>query len=298
MKKFDLLVMVDNTGIAEFALPALQLLAEDVVYYDDFPTDQETIVERIREADAVLVSWNTVLTKEMISQCHKLRYIGLCCTYFDEASCNVNIPCCREKGITVTGVSHYGDYGVAEFVISELIQMVKGLGQISFYEEQRELRQLKLGIIGLGTLGTMIADAAAFFGMEVAYYNRSKKADCSYPYMEKTDLLRCSDVILTSIPRNQIVMKNEDFAQMGNHKIFINVGVGPSFDQAAFEAWMEAGNYSILDAGSIHKARRQWYEGQERISLSKHVEGFTYNARQRLAEKAVENIKTFLETNE
>ena len=110
MKKFDLLVMVDNTGIAEFALPALQLLAEDVVYYDDFPTDQETIVERIREADAVLVSWNTVLTKEMISQCHKLRYIGLCCTYFDEASCNVNIPCCREKGITVTGVSHYGDY--------------------------------------------------------------------------------------------------------------------------------------------------------------------------------------------
>ena len=31
MKKFDLLVMVDNTGIAEFALPALELSAEQVV---------------------------------------------------------------------------------------------------------------------------------------------------------------------------------------------------------------------------------------------------------------------------
>lgn len=294
MKKFDLLVMVDNTGIAEFALPALQLLAERVVCHDDFPSDQEEILGRIREADAVLVSWNTRLTKEVLSQCHKLRYIGLCCTYFDEKACNVDIACCRERGITVTGVSHYGDYGVVEYVISELIQMVKGLGSISFYEEQRELRHMKLGIIGLGTVGTMVAEAAAFFGMEVAYHNRSPKADCPYPYLEKRELLQRSDVILVSIPRNQIVMEKEDFYQLGNHKIFINVGVGPSFDQKAFEEWIDAGNYGILDAGSIHKNCRQWYEGQERISLSGQVAGFTYNARQRLAEKAVKNIREYL----
>ena len=34
---------------------------------------------------------------------------------------------------------------------------------------------MKLGIIGLGRWGTMIAEAAAFFGMEVAYHNRTKK---------------------------------------------------------------------------------------------------------------------------
>ena len=294
MKKFDLLVMVDSTGIAEFALPALELSAEQVVCYEDFPSDQETILRRIQEADAVLVSWNTVLTKETLSQCHKLRYVGLCCTYFNEASCNVDIPCCREKGITVTGVSHYGDYGVAEYVISELIQVVKGLGPISLYEEQRELRHMKLGIIGLGTVGTMIAEAAAFFGMEVAYHNRTKKADCPYPYMEKADLLSSSDVILTSIPRNQIVMEKEDFDQMG--KLFINVGVGPSFNLEAFAHWIAAGNYAILDAGSIHKEYRQWYREQERIVLADRVAGFTYNARQRLAEKAVKNIKDFLDT--
>ncbi len=295
MKKFDLLVMVDNTGIAEFVLPKLQETAQQVVYYEDFPANQETILHRIQDADAVLVSWNTVLTREILSKCPKLRYIGLCCTYFSETSCNVDVAYCRERGIAVTGVSHYGDYGVAEYVISELIQMIKGLGPISFYEEQRELRHMKLGVIGLGTVGTLVADAAAFFGMEVSYYNRRPIAGCPYPYLEKEELLCGSDVVLTSIPRNQIVMEEEDFRQMGNHKIFINVGVGPSFDQEAFEKWIAWGNYAILDSGSIHEEKRLWYAEQERISLSGHVAGFTWNARRRLGEKAVTNIRDFLQ---
>lgn len=55
---------------------------------------------------------------------------------------------------------------------------------------------------------------------------------------------------------------------MGDHKIFINVGVGPSFDQAAFEKWIARGNYAILDGGSVHEGSRAWYAAQERISLS------------------------------
>lgn len=296
MKKFDFLVMADDTGIAEFALPQLKETAQQVVCYEDFPTAQEIILHRIQDADAVLVSWNTILSREILSKCPKLRYIGLCCTYFNEASCNVDVAYCRERGIAVTGVSHYGDFGVAEYVISELIQMIKGLGSISFYEEQRELRHMKMGIIGLGTVGTLVADAAAFFGMGVSYYNRRPIAGCSYPYMEKEKLLRGNDVVLTSIPRNRIVMEEQDFRQMGNHKIFINVGVGPSFDQKAFEKWIGCGNYAILDSGSIHEEKRLWYTEQERISLSGHVAGFTWNARRRLGEKAVLNIRRFLQS--
>ncbi|MCI5687164.1 MAG: dihydrofolate reductase [Emergencia sp.] len=294
MKKFERLVMVDNTGTVEFVKESLAELAEEVVCYDDYPESEGEILRRIGEADAVLVSLHTKLKGDILSKCPKLRYIGLCCTYFNEASCNVDVSYCREHGIELTGVSDYGDYGVVEFVISELVQMVKGLGGISFFEEQRELRGMKLGVIGLGTLGTMIADAAAFFGMEVSYYNRRKKENCPYPYMEKADLLAANDVILTSIPRNQIVMEEEDFRQMGNHKIFFNVGVGPSFDQKALEDWIADGNYAVLDFGSAYPEKRDWYEAQPRISMPKHIAGFTWNARKRLGEKAVQNIIAFL----
>lgn len=286
--------MVDQTGIAEFSLNELKKMAEEVVCYEDFPSDSDAIVQRIQDADAVLVSWNTTLTREVLSQCPRLKYIGLCCTYFDGPSCNVDVSYCREKGIGLTGVSHYGDQGVVEFVISELIRMVKGLGPMDFYEEQRELGKMKLGVIGLGTVGSLVADAAAYFGMEAAYYNRRKRQDAAYPYMDKARLLRCSDVVMTSIPRNQIVMAEEEFSQMGSHKIFINVGVGPSFEQQSFERWIDAGNYAILDAGSVYEEKRQWYRDHPRIVLSDHTAGFTWNARQRLSRKVVSNIETFL----
>lgn len=286
--------MADNTGIKEFAGEELSELADEVIFYDDFPDGVQAVTERIRDADAVLVSWNTGIGAEILSQCRALEYIGLCCTFFGEKSCNVDAAYCREKGIEVRGVSHYGDYGVVEYVFSELIRMVKGLGSISFYPEQRELRGMKLGIIGLGTVGAMIADTGAFFGMDVSYHNRREKPDCPYTYKDKETLLRESDVILTSIPRNQTVVENDDFAGLDTHKIFINVGVGPSFGQTGFEQWIERGGYAILDYGSVYDERRDWYGAQERISLSGRVAGFTCNARMRLAEKAVNNIKDYL----
>lgn len=286
--------MADNTGIEEFVGKELSELAEQVVCYDDFPKDDDVIAERIKDADAVLVSWNTAIGGHALSQCSDLEYVGLCCTYFNAGSCNVDAAYCEKRGIEIRGVSHYGDYGVVEYVFSELIRMVKGLGSISFYPEQRELRGMKLGIIGLGTVGDMIAEAGELFGMEVSYFNRNKKPDCPYTYMDKERLLRENDVILTCIPRNQIVMGKEDFACLDSHKIFINVGVGPSFDQEGFERWIGSGGYAILDFGSVHGEYRDWYRAQERISISEHVAGFTYNARRRLAEKAVNNIREYL----
>ncbi len=81
---------------------------------------------------------------------------------------------------------------------------------------------MKLGIIGLGTVGDHDCRGGGIFSAWKWPITTGQKADCPYPYMEKADLLSSSDVILTSIPRNQIVMEKEDFDQMG--KLFINVG--------------------------------------------------------------------------
>ncbi|WP_425754947.1 NAD(P)-dependent oxidoreductase [Ihubacter sp. rT4E-8] len=294
MKRFKKLVLVDDCGIMEFVKPQLEEAAEEVVSYEDFPKDPDVIADRIKDADAIMVSWNTQISGAALAKAPNLRYIGLCCTYFNEHACNVDIPYCRAHDITVTGVRDYGDNGVAEFVISDLVRMVKGLGDIAFYDEQRELGGMKLGVIGLGTLGGLIADAAAFFGMDVAYYNRHQKENCPYQYMEKEELLERSDVILTAITRNQIVMSDEEFSKMGTHKIFINVGVGPSFDQTAFEKWIGSDGYAILDFGAVHKDKLEWYQQQKNVSISPRVTGFTYNARKRLGEKAVENIREYL----
>ena len=81
----------------------------------------------------------------------------------------------NERGITVTGIRDYGDEGVVEYVVSELVRCLHGFGQESWEELPREITGLKVGIVGLGKSGGMIADALKFFGADISYYARSEK---------------------------------------------------------------------------------------------------------------------------
>lgn len=89
----------------------------------------------------------------MIAKSPAIRYIGMCCSLYDERSANVDIPAARARGIEVRGVRDYGDEGVAEFTLSELIRLLKGLGPHQWQSEPIELQQRKLGIIGMGATG-------------------------------------------------------------------------------------------------------------------------------------------------
>ncbi|MFP4461521.1 MAG: dihydrofolate reductase, partial [Thermotogota bacterium] len=165
--KFNKLVAIDNTGLQPDAKERLKKLAQEVAFYEDFPSDPLEIVDRINgkssnntPADAVLVSWNTQINRSIIERCPSIRYIGMCCSLFDEKSANVDIQAARENSIQVLGIYDYGDEGVVEFIISELIQLFHGFGKQLWKEEPVELTGHKLGIIGLGTTGKMLADIA------------------------------------------------------------------------------------------------------------------------------------------
>ena len=88
----------------------------------------------------------------------------MCCSLYSPESANVDIRYANERGITVTGIRDYGDEGVVEYVVSELVRCLHGFGQESWEEMPREITGLKVGVIGLGKSGGMIADALKFFG--------------------------------------------------------------------------------------------------------------------------------------
>jgi len=89
----------------------------------------------------------------------------------------VDIYYANSRGITVTGIRDYGDEGVVEYVISELVRCFHGFDQDPWNSMAREITGLKAGIVGLGKSGGMIADALHFFGAEISYFARSEKED-------------------------------------------------------------------------------------------------------------------------
>ena len=56
-----------------------------------------------------------------------------------------------------------------------LVRCLHGFGQKPWEGIPREITGLKVGIVGLGKSGGMIADAMKFFGADIAYYARSEK---------------------------------------------------------------------------------------------------------------------------
>lgn len=127
MKKIRKLTAIQPVHLLPETMEAVREYCEEAVFYDTEPESDRDVISRIQDSDAVFVSYNRAIGEEILSACPDLKYIGMCCSLYSPESSNVDILYAKEHGITVTGIRDYGDEGVAEYVISELIRRLHDL---------------------------------------------------------------------------------------------------------------------------------------------------------------------------
>jgi len=125
---FRKLVAIEPLNLIPSAEEKLRTFAKEVIMYQDIPSDAEEMALRIGDADAVLLSYTSQLRKDALEKCPNIKYIGMCCSLYSVESANVDILYANSRGIAVTGVRDYGDEGVVEYVISELVRCLHGFG--------------------------------------------------------------------------------------------------------------------------------------------------------------------------
>lgn len=156
----------------------------DLSIYDRTPT--RLIAERCQDA-SIIITNKTPLDAPTIRSCHGLEMIAVTATGFNI----VDLEAAREKGIYVCNVPDYGTDSVAQHTIALILELTNHAGTNS--ERVRmgewstsddwcftrapiiELKNKTLGIVGYGRIGQKVAEIASAFGMQVIYYNRSKK---------------------------------------------------------------------------------------------------------------------------
>ena len=296
--KFNKIVLVDKTGLRNWAITDLQKFSEhEIEEYSDYPTSDAILIDRIGSADCVFVSWNTHISKRVLKVCSNLKYIGMCCSLYDESSANVDVEYARSKNIQVSGVSDYGDEGLIEFIIAELIRLIKGLGENQWKEEPAELTNRKLGIIGMGATGQMLADRASAFKMEVNYYSRSRKLNVEKNganYMPLDELLSKCEIISTHLPKNTYLLEDKEFELFGNGKILINTSLGLTFNKDSFLHWISCGdNYAIFDGDGVGHCQEE-FKRHSQIIINNKVGGWTAEAKDRLSNKTLENLRHYI----
>ena len=295
---FEKLVAIEPVSLIPPAEEELHRYAKQVVLFADIPADDDEIVRRIGDADAVLLSYTSRMGKNVIERCPNIRYIGMCCSLYSEESANVDIAYARTRGIKVLGIRDYGDRGVVEYVLHELTGILHGFGMPMLRDEPAEITGLKVGIVGLGVSGRMIADALQFMGAEVSYYSRTRKLDAEaagMAYKPLAQLLAESEVVFTCLNKNVLLLGKEEFAQLGEGKVLFNTSIGPGFDPDALQDWLTLpGTHFFCDTRAAAGPVAEGFFDRANVHCANVSAGRTKQAFVLLSRKVLDNIRTAL----
>lgn len=298
MNKFRKLVSIDKVALVPEAVERLSEYAEEILLAMDIPDSNEEILRRIGDADAVLLSSNSRLEREVMERAEKLRYVGMCCSLYSEESANVDIPYARSRDITVKGIRDYGDHGVVEYVIYQLVKLLHGYEGRMWGKSPREITGLKVGFVGLGTSGGMTAEALMQLGAEISYYSRSRKPEREAQgmiYKPLRQLLSDSELVITALNKNVILLHEEEFEALGNGKLMFNTSIGPASDDEALKSWLKnTENILCADTEAALGAISSELLGYSNVYCTRQSAGMTEQAYELLSRKVLDNISEYL----
>ncbi len=291
---FKKLVIIEPINMLQVHIYKLNEVADDVIYYDTIPENDDEIIKRINDADAVLLSYTSTISKYVLNTCKNIKYIGMCCSLYSSKSANVDILTANKLGITVKGIRDYGDEGVVEYVIHELVGFLQGYNGYKWDDMAHEITNLKCGIIGLGTTGTLIAKALKFFKADVSYYSRTRKINLEdefgFKYKELNKLCQESEAIFLALNKNVLLLQNEQFELMQGKKILFNTSIGPGFDVDALKNWLKDKNHFFFGDTLATAGNNEIWELENTYTINRSSGGKTYEAYVRLGEKVLNNI--------
>lgn len=277
----------------------------EIIYYDTRVEDTETLVERSKEADAVILS-NLPYKKEVIEACPNLKMICVAFTGVD----HIDMDYCKEREITVCNCAGYSTVAVADLVFGMLISLYRNIipcdkvvreggtknGLVGF-----ELEGKKFGVVGAGAIGMRTAMIAKAFGCEVYMYSRTKKDIEGIEFVDLDTLMSTCDIVSLHIPLNEStkgLINKEKLELMKESAILINTARGPVVDS---DALAEA-----LNSGKIAGAGIDVFEveppiptshplfGAKNIIVTPHVAFATAESFEKRAVIVFDNIKKWI----
>ena len=278
------------------------------VYDRTSPAD---VVERSREADAVLTN-KVVLSREVISQLPRLRYIGVLATGYNV----IDIEAAHERGIVVTNIPAYSTPSVAQLTFAHLLNVTNSVAH--YAEENRkgawtqspdfvwmdtpltELQGKTFAIRGLGNIGSEVARIALAFGMRVVAVSRQSQMPEGVEKMRWDEALREADVLSLHCPltnETQHLMNAQTLSMMKPTAILINTGRGPLVDESAVAQALSDGRLRAYcaDVLSVEPARADNpLLKAPRCYLTPHIAWASREARLRLIDIATRNLASFL----
>ena len=266
---------------------------ETVRFHATDPKSVDELVARTGSAEIVLVNPHTIVSSEYLKRCSSVRHIGVCGT----SVANLDIDALVQRNVTYSNINDYGDEPAAEFIFMQLVSLLRGVGGYQWKLEPHELMNKTLTIVGLGALGQAIARLAVAYRMHVQYFSRTRREAWERQgliYGQLNDVLANSDIVVLSVPTNNLIMAAEQFMALKPGAVLLQASIGVISEDDAFRQWIARdGNFAIFDysAGqSLYLA----YKDLDRVIFPQIFAAHTIETRQRMGKRIIENIENYL----
>jgi len=280
----------------------------------DEPFSKAKLTSAMAKADGVLCTFGDKMDEEILAAngARKAKIVA----NFGVGTNHIDLEAAEDIGVVVTNTPDVLNEATADLAMALILASTRRM----YFHEARlrrgewdgfditsglgsSINGKTLGVIGMGRIGTVLAQRAHFgFGMKVIYFNRSKVLVPSIPEAKAAEsidaLLAEADVVSLHVPgdaHNRHVISAERLALMKPDAHLVNTARGDVIDQAAL--------ISALESGAIAGAGLDVFENEpyvpealkalDNVTLLPHIGSATLETRIAMGMRAVDNLVAF-----
>lgn len=292
--------------------------------------DAEQCVQ-FADSEAIVVFIWTRVSRAVIESLPHLRLVLTMSTGYD----HIDLQACRERGITVCNVPHYGENTVAEHTFALILSLSRKLHAAYFQGLRGEyrIRELRgfdlygktLGVVGAGNIGLHVIRIARGFGMRVLAYDARPHPLLAevlgFTYTDLDTLLRESDIVslhVPATPETYHLINRDTLSKMKRGALLINTARGSVVDTEALLWALEEGilagaGLDVIEGEEFIKEESALLRmpvaeetlkkvvqahlllRRENVVFTPHIAFNSHEAVQRILDTTLENLKAYLE---
>ena len=267
----------------------------------------EQFDEWLAKADALFSTGNIKINEELLAKAPNLKVIAQASVGYDNidiAACNAhNIPVGNTPGVLVDAVADlaYGLILESARKITHASDHVKSgkWGENKPFGLATDLARKTLGVVGMGDIGSAIAERAKASKMSIIYHNRNRRADdeqLGATYVTFDELLAQADFIVIAVtlnPSTKGLFNEAAFAKMKDGARIVNISRGAVIDTEAM--------YNALVSGKLAYAAMDVTDPEPlpgdhklltlpNVTVTPHIASATTETRDAMALLTVDNI--------
>ena len=275
------IVYLDSATVGETPMDGIAELGELVCWPESTP---EEALERVRDCNVLIVN-KVLVTRALLDAAPELRLVCEAATGVN----NIDLEACRERNIPVRNVAGYSTDSVVQTTFMHILSLMgnapyfdntvkngtysKGTLFTDVSRPYIEMKGKRIGIVGMGAIGTGVARVAEAFGMEVVYYSTSGTGHCKeWPSISLGELMSTSDVISIHAPYNERtagLIGAGELAMMKPSAIIVNMGRGGIVDEAALA---EVIDNDLIGGAALDVFTREPLPGDSPLLRTRHPE--------------------------